>query len=78
MASVAGHLSVAALEDRNEACEDVMSSRHFHSIWLLANGHSTGVVAPIVFRLGSTPSERHKRRHKFCPTHASMCRAVAH
>src|SRR5271165_3385087 len=36
MAYVAGHLSVAALEERYEACEDVMSSRHFQAIWLLA------------------------------------------
>ena len=45
MAHVAGHLSVAALEARYEACEDVMSSRHFQTIWLLAKGHSTGEVA---------------------------------
>ena len=45
MAYVAGHLSVAALEERYEACEDVMSSRHFQTIWLLAKGHSTGEVA---------------------------------
>jgi transposase len=45
MAHVAGHLSVAALEERYEACEDVTSSRHFQSIWLLAKGHSTGEVA---------------------------------
>ena len=45
MAHVAGHLSVAALEARYEACEDAMSSRHFQTIWLLAKGHSTGEVA---------------------------------
>ena len=45
MAYVAGHLSVAALEERYEACEDVTSSRHFQAIWLLAKGHSTGEVA---------------------------------
>src|SRR5271154_622666 len=45
MAYVAGHLSVAALEERYEACEDVTSSRHFQTIWLLAKGHSTGEVA---------------------------------
>jgi hypothetical protein len=44
MAYVAGHLSVAALEERYEACEDVTSSRHFQTIWLLAKGHSTGEV----------------------------------
>jgi len=45
MAAVVGHLSVAALEERYEASEDVMSSRHFQTIWLLAKGHSTGEVA---------------------------------
>ena len=45
MAHVAGHLSVEALEAQYEACEDVMSSRHFQTIWLLAKGHSTGEVA---------------------------------
>jgi hypothetical protein len=45
MAYVAGHLSVAALEERYEACEDVTSSRHFQTIWLLAKGHSTAEVA---------------------------------
>ncbi len=45
MAYVADHLSVAALEDRYEACEDVTSSRHFQTIWLLAKGHSIGAVA---------------------------------
>jgi transposase len=45
MAHVADHLSVAALEERYEACEDATSSRHFQAIWLLAKGHSTGEVA---------------------------------
>jgi transposase len=45
MAYVAGHLSVAALEERYEACEDAISSRHFQTIWLLAKGHSTGEAA---------------------------------
>jgi transposase len=33
------------LEERYEASEDVTSSRHFQTIWLLAKGHSTGEVA---------------------------------
>jgi transposase len=45
VAYVADHLSIAALEARYEACEDVTSSRHFQAIWLLAKGHSTGEVA---------------------------------
>jgi len=45
MAHVADHLSVAALEERYEACEDVTSSRHFQTIWLLAKGRSVGEVA---------------------------------
>ena len=45
MARVVEHLSVAELEARFEACEDVTSSRRFQTIWLLAKGHSTGEVA---------------------------------
>jgi hypothetical protein len=45
MVTVVKHLSVAALEERYEACPDVTSSRHFHTIWLLAKGHATGAVA---------------------------------
>ena len=45
MARVEEHLSVAELEARFEACEDVTSSRRFQTIWLLAKGHSTGKVA---------------------------------
>ena len=47
MALVAEHLSVADLEARYEACEDVTSSRHFQTIFLLAKGHSTREVAEI-------------------------------
>ena len=45
MAYVADHLSVAGLEERYEACDDVTSSRHFQTIWLLAKGHTVGEVA---------------------------------
>jgi transposase len=45
MAYIAGHLSVAALEERCEASEDATSSRRFQTIWLLAKGHSTGKAA---------------------------------
>ena len=41
------HLSVAELEARYEAGEDVTSSRHFQAIYLLAKGHSTREVAEI-------------------------------
>ena len=47
MARVVDHLSVAELESRYEACEDVTSSRHFQTIFLLAKGHSTREVAEI-------------------------------
>jgi transposase len=47
MAVVAKHLSVAELEERYEACEDVTSSRHFQAIYLLAKGHSTREVTEI-------------------------------
>ncbi len=45
MAYVAGRLSVAALEERCEACEEATSARRSQTIWLLAKGHSTGEVA---------------------------------
>src|SRR5271166_313077 len=45
MAYVADHLSVTGLEERYEACDDVTSSRHFQTIWLLAKGHTVGEVA---------------------------------
>lgn len=47
MAVVAEHLSVAELEERYRACEDVTSSRHFQAILLLAKGHSTSQAAEI-------------------------------
>lgn len=47
MARVVDHLSVAELEARYEGCEDVASSRHFQTIFLLAKGLSTREVAEI-------------------------------
>ena len=47
MARVIDHLSVAELEARYEASEDVTSSRHFQTIFLLAKGHSTREVSEI-------------------------------
>jgi transposase len=47
MAVVAKHLSVAELEERYKACQDVSSSRHFQTIYLLAKGHSTREVTEI-------------------------------
>ena len=45
MAHVADHLSVTALEERFEGCEDARCSRHFQTIWLLAKGHTIGEVS---------------------------------
>jgi transposase len=47
VAHVADHLSVEALEPRYEASEDVMSSRHFQTIWLLAKGHTVSEVSSL-------------------------------
>ena len=47
MVRVVEHLSVAELEARYETSEDVTSSRHFQTIFLLAKGHSTREVAEI-------------------------------
>ena len=48
MVLVAGHLSVAELEERYLSCSDVTSSRHFQTIWLLAKGRGVGEVSDIV------------------------------
>jgi transposase len=45
MAQVVEHLSVAELQTRYAACEDVTSARRFQAIWLLMKGHSTREVA---------------------------------
>ena len=47
MARVVEHMSVAELEARYETSEEVTSSRHFQTIFLLAKGHSTREVAEI-------------------------------
>jgi transposase len=47
MGLVVKHLSIAELEERYEACEDVTSSRHFQAIFLLAQGRSTLETAEI-------------------------------
>jgi transposase len=47
MVVVAEHLSVVELEELYEAAEDVTSSRHFQTIYLLAKGHSTREVTEI-------------------------------
>jgi hypothetical protein len=40
MAHVADHLSIVELEERYRSCTDACSSRHFQTIWLLAQGHT--------------------------------------
>lgn len=47
MVVVAEHLSVADLEELYEAAEDVTSSRHIQTIYLLAKGHSTREASEI-------------------------------
>jgi len=45
MATIAAHLSVEALRERYVSSSNVREARHFHTIWLLAKGHSVGEVA---------------------------------
>ncbi len=40
MARIVGHLSVAELEARYRAAQDVTEARHFQAIWLLAQGRT--------------------------------------
>jgi transposase len=47
MGLVVKHLSIAELEERYEACEDVTWSRHFQVIFRLAQGRSTLETAEI-------------------------------
>jgi transposase len=47
MAHVADHLSIEDLEQRYRACEDVCSARHYHTIWLLAQGHTVAEVSAL-------------------------------
>ena len=45
MATIAGHLSVEALRERYVSSSNAREARHFHTIWLLAKGHTLGEVA---------------------------------
>src|SRR3712207_9103764 len=48
MARIAGHLSVAELEARYRAAQDVTEARHFQAIWLLAQGRTVLEVAEML------------------------------
>jgi transposase len=47
MAHVADHLTIEELEQRYRACEDACASRHYHAIWLLAQGHTIAEVSAL-------------------------------
>jgi len=47
MAHVGDHLSIEELEQRYRACEDVCAARHYHAIWLLAQGHTIVEVSAL-------------------------------
>jgi len=49
MATIAAHLSVDALRERYVSSPNAREARHFHTIWLLAKGHSIGEVAGMTF-----------------------------
>src|SRR6266516_6218632 len=48
MAHVADHLSIEELEQRDRACADVCQARHYHVIWLLAQGHTIVEVSGLM------------------------------
>src|SRR3712207_560315 len=48
MARIAGHLSVAELEARYRAAQDVTEARHYQAIWLLAQGRTVLEVAEVL------------------------------
>jgi transposase len=45
MATIAAHLSVDALRERYVSSSNTRAARHFHTIWLLAKGHTVSEVA---------------------------------
>jgi transposase len=47
MAHVADHLSVVELEDRYRSCTDACLTRHYQTIWLLAQGDTIADVSEI-------------------------------
>ena len=47
MAHVSDHLSIEELEQRYRACEEVCEARHYHAIWLLAQGHTIAQVSAV-------------------------------
>ena len=48
MARIVGHLSVAELEARYRAAQDVTEARHFQAIWLLAQGRTALEVSEVL------------------------------
>lgn len=44
MTTIARHLSVDALRERYVSSSDARGARHFHTIWLLAKGHTVAEV----------------------------------
>jgi transposase len=47
MAHIADHLSIEELEEGYRACADACSARHYHTIWLLAQGHTVLEVSAL-------------------------------
>lgn len=47
MAQVADHLGVSALRERYRTSEDAIAARHYHAIWLLAQGHTIAGAAAL-------------------------------
>jgi hypothetical protein len=47
MAHVAEHLSVLGLQEGYRTSKDAVSARHYHAIWLLAQGHTIGETAAL-------------------------------
>ncbi len=48
MARIVGHLSIAELEARYRAAQDVTEARHFQAIWLLAQGRTVLEVSEVL------------------------------
>ena len=47
MAHIADHLSVSALQEGYRTSKDAISARHYHAMWLLAQGHTIAETAAL-------------------------------
>lgn len=67
MVQVADHLSVAELQAGYRSSKDAMLARHFHVIWLLAQGHTVAETARLTGFVPRWVEELVARYNRFGP-----------